>query len=743
MNIKTTIRTTINNFKAITKANEIIAGVASLVGNAIPLAIFNSGSGKISTSKAMAAFKGWTYASVRAVAEDVMNAEFHLYQVKKDKTSEEVQEHELLDLLDAPNKATPGPVLWYKTAAQLDLCGNAYILMSGVKSEMGKPQALILLDPSKVKAIKTKDPEKIMDGYEYTDGSFKKRYEEYEVIHITYPDPSDPVDGLGTVEAIADWIDEDNYATRFNRSFFKNGARIGGFLESETARTPEQLDYLKKSFDQIYSGVDNAHHTAALPAGTKYKDGAVSKKDMDFQEGQKFGMTKIMAGFRVPKTALGLVEDVNRANAEATDYVFATRTIKPKLRLIAMYLNLQLVYRYGDNLWLKFENVIPEDMAAKTNELKAAVANQPVMTVNEAREKYFGLGPIEGGDILRFNNTMNGTETGEPAKSIKNIRIPKNWNAQKAGKRKELCSDIAKAAVKAVAEFKTKTAEGKKKSIMDILNLSQEGYEGIHQKFITRVSEYEKALMEKMKEFNEGQREEVKANIKKQFEKDKFFWTEVRKDFNPGAELFDQEKAITAIIDLATPILMELYEKEGTAAAELIGAGELNLLTDEVKKAINHSIELLSDRYTETSRNILKEKLTQIMAEGPDLDKLEKMLLDAADEIFDYGAEVRAPMVAQTETFRIGNQATVEAWKQSESVKTIKWYTSSGDPCPHCQAMAKKAGVKPGKNWLKIGDTLRGTDGTDIDILYDDIAFPPLHPKCYCYVRPDEISVED
>lgn len=740
-NIKATIRTAIANFRAIQKAQEIIGGVVTMVGNASdPFAIFSSGSGKVSTAKAMAAFRGWTYASIRAVAEDVMNAEFHLFQVKKDKTSEEVQEHELLDLLDAPNKATPGPVLWYKAVSHLELCGNAYILMSGVKSEADKPQALILLDPAKVKTLKSKDPAKIMDGYEYTDGTFKTTYQDFEIIHIVYPDPNDPIDGIGTVEAIADWIDEDNYATRFNRSFFKNGARIGGFLEAENAHTPEQLEYLKKSFEQIYSGADNAYRTAALPAGTKYKEGAVNQKDMDFQEGQKFGMTKIMAGFRVPKTALGLVEDVNRANAEATDYIFATRTIAPKLKLIAMFLNLQLVYRYGENLWLKMENIIPENIEAKTKEVTAVTGNQPIMSINEAREIFYKLGPISGGDAVRGNALMS--DIGEPIKKDSpagKIRIPMNEQRRKAKERKDLSADIAQVAVKAVEEFRTKTAEGKKKSILDILALSHEGYADIHQKFITRVSEYEKAIGKKMKKFNEDQREEVKANIKKELEKG---FVGETKDINP-AELFDQEKAVSALIDLATPILMDLYEKEGAAAAELIGASGLDLLTDEVKKAIDHSIELLSERYNETSKELLKDKLTKIMAEGPDLDKLEKMLLDAADEIFDYGAEVRAPMVAQTETFRIGNMATTDAWDKSGVVKTMKWYTASGDPCPHCQAMAKKAGIKPGETWLDKGDTLRGTDGTDIEISYDNIGFPPLHPKCYCYVRPEEISVED
>ncbi len=120
---------------------------------------------------------------------------------------------------------------------------------------------------------------------------------------------------------------------------------------------------------------------------------------MDFANLQQVMRDKILAGFRVPKTILGGSEsETNRATAETANYVFAARTIKPKMEMIAQQLNEFLVPRYGDNLYLDFVDPVPEDKAQKVEEMKAATANQAVISINEAREEYFGLDGVENGE---------------------------------------------------------------------------------------------------------------------------------------------------------------------------------------------------------------------------------------------------------------------------------------------------------------------------------------------------------
>src|SRR6185312_14016530 len=67
----------------------------------------------------------------------------------------------------------------------------------------------------------------------------------------------------------------------------------------------------------------------------------------------------------------------------------------------------RLLPRYGDDLYLSFLDPVPEDRAARNEEMKTAVGGVPVITVYEAREEYMGLGPEDGGDELLRPNTLN------------------------------------------------------------------------------------------------------------------------------------------------------------------------------------------------------------------------------------------------------------------------------------------------------------------------------------------------
>ena len=110
------------------------------------------GENHIDPAKTMANNKGFVYAAVKAIAREVINIEFRLFEIDA-KNHKEKKEHDLLDLLDGVNEFMTGPELKYLTVAHLNLVGNAYWLLSGVKNDTDKPKAIYLLDPSKVKVL--------------------------------------------------------------------------------------------------------------------------------------------------------------------------------------------------------------------------------------------------------------------------------------------------------------------------------------------------------------------------------------------------------------------------------------------------------------------------------------------------------------------------------------------------------------------------------------------------------------
>ena len=704
-----------------------------------PFAIWTSGK-RIPAHKAMEVYAGWVYACIRAIAEELANMKFRLYKVGSDQDVKEVFDHELLDLLGGVNNFQTGYELKYMSGAHLESTGNCYWYLQGVKNETDKPKAIFILNPAKVRTVldKTTFPN-VLKGYEYTDQGKRYEFKPYEVLNLKYPDPSDPYEGIGTVQCIAQWIDADNYAMEFNRRFFLNGARIGGFVESENAVTEAQLKYLKKQFEAIHQGVDNAYKTLALPKGTKYQPASENQKDMDFSNLATMMRDRILAGFRVPRTALGITDDVNRANAEATDYVFALRTIKPKMQLIVSYLNEFLVPRFGNDIYLDFEDPVPENRELAIQEMQASLGNQPSLSVNEAREKYFGAEPVEGGDSVKVIGLVTNLGAPKPADAGKGAgrngkkaagegRLSTRYT-KNAKMRKSITDQLADAAIKALEQTKIEHEEVKKKSIEEMTDAD---WEIVWKAFVVRVQPYEDKMAEAIREVNLRQKEEVLQNLPKVLPK-----SISAKALDPET-LLDRPAAIKLTFDLSQPILTDLAQKEGKEAAQLLGISELDILANpEVKRALDRAIELMSESYTDTTLGLLKSKLEDGISAG--LGQQE--MADLVSTIYEFSDTTRAAQVSRTEVFRVANDANTEAWKQS-GVETRKWYTAADERvCPYCAPMnGKILGID--ENFFNRGDTVEGSDGSTLPIDYSDVKSPPLHVSCRCYTRPEKITLD-
>jgi len=706
-------------------------GIGSSTGGSVadPFALWRSGR-KVAADKAFDVYAGWVYACIRAIAEEIGSMHLKLFKISNDGTHEEQFEHELIDILEAVNLFQTGLELKYTTAAHLELVGNAYWFLEGVSSPTDKPRAIYALNPSRVRVVADRNlfPASVQ-RYQYRTQTNLYEFAPFQIVHLKYPDPSDPFEGIGTVQSLAQWIDADNYAMEFNRRFFLNGARLGGFLESEAGYTTEQLEYLKRSFENIFKGVENAYKVAALPKGTTFKPASETQKDMDFANMMEMMRNRILAGFRVPRTVLGITDDVNRANAEATNYVFALRTIKPKMRLIVSYLNEFLVSRYGDNLYLDFEDPVPENRELRIQEMQAAVADQPVMSVNEAREEYFGFEGVEGGDTVNrpFSFLAAGKTKPRPQRRPAH-QHPFSRATRNARLRKSISLNMAHAVTAELKRMKATIEQIRQK---DVTTLTDSEFEVVWKGFVTRVTPYENLVIEKIKQFNAEQKAEVL----------KLFAERYKINFENLENLLgvDKEKLrewVGVLVNLAEPVYTELLEKEGQAAGELLGIAGLDILTPEVLKALRRSLELMGRSYNQTTLAALEERLTQGIKEGLGFEEL----IGRIQEVYEFSDAVRAGQVARTETFRVANEATKEAWKQTGIVKTVKWYTAADERvCPWCEPMhGKTAGIE--ENFFDQGDTVTGSDRQELELEYDDIGHPPLHVNCRCYLRPDSVS---
>lgn len=83
------------------------------------------------------------------------------------------------------------------------------------------------------------------------------KFAPYQILRLKYPNPNDPFVGIGIHQTIPTWIDSDNYAMEYSRTFFINGAQIGLCIQTDT-NAEGNLDRIRKGFGSRHDRVENA-----------------------------------------------------------------------------------------------------------------------------------------------------------------------------------------------------------------------------------------------------------------------------------------------------------------------------------------------------------------------------------------------------------------------------------------------------------------------------------------------------
>jgi HK97 family phage portal protein len=712
-----------------------------------------SGGATIDPARQMESFKGLVYAAVNAVAREVMTIDFRLFEVDG-KNHNELPTHDILDLLDTVNDFLTSAELKYYLSSHMLLAGNSYWFLDGVKNATDKPTAIHPIVPSTIHPILDKHtwPYKLT-GYKMKleNGTKPINFEPYQILQFRNPNPLNFFEGKSPVEAAAEYIDNHTYLWDYNRIFFINGARPSGFLETD-ALAETQLESIRAGFANMHQGIGNMQRIAILPKGVKFSPAGTSPKDMDFKNLSDETKELILMMFGVSKTILGTAEsDTNRATAETADYVFSKRVVKPHMDLILAFLNRFLVSRYGDNIYLSYLDPVPEDRAARTTEMQAMVGSAPILTPNEARDEYAGLGPVDGGDSLYVPTAMSAAgepvQPGDvdpeaaktpttPAKDFHQRRSIKTANGERVGFRP------SRAKFKTYAQKSQAIGEDLAVKIKEVIQdriahptikFKSENPDALWQHFAIRVQASEKEIIKALQDLNAKQREEVLANLP----------SAIEKAVTPS-KLFDLAAWTGLTAAALLPILTSLYASEGKQAAAEVGKPDLDPMSDaSALHQLTTASNLAAESYTTTTQELLQAKLNDGLSQGFSLDQLTQTV----KEVYDFTDTARAQRVAKTESFRTANQALKDTWVKSGNVQTLKWYTAN-NPCDFCLQMQGKV-VSINDNFLNKGDVLTATvtnqDGTTatrtMNIDYDDVEFPPLHPQCMCKVAPESITL--
>jgi HK97 family phage portal protein len=319
---------------------------------------------------------GTLFAIVHRLSNATSQVDWHLYRKARSGNPDdrvEVTSHLALDIWNKPNKFYTRQEFVESVQQHVDLTGEGWWLV-GRDPRATLPLELWPVRPDRMSVVPS--PTDFLTGYIYRgpDGE-QVPLGLTDVVQMRMPNPLDPYRGMGPVQSLLVHLDAAKYTAEWNRNFFLNSAEPGGIIEVDKRLSDDEFDEMTSRWREQHQGVAQAHRVAVLEQG-KWVDRKFSQRDMQFTE--LLGVTKetIREAYGFPLPMLGTSQDVNRAAAEAGEYVFARWLIVSRLERWKGALNNDFLPLFGSaaaGLEFDYESPVPEDQAAENAELTTKV----------------------------------------------------------------------------------------------------------------------------------------------------------------------------------------------------------------------------------------------------------------------------------------------------------------------------------------------------------------------------------
>ncbi|HVC97241.1 MAG TPA: phage portal protein [Pirellulales bacterium] len=342
--------------------------------------------------------------------------------VKANEQIEVIDQHPLLDALERPSPSIPGWNDWslkYVIVASLEMTGHAYLwfpVVQGTKeiwhlpshwvrarsTEQGLFQAWLVRPPG------------VADDTELPADS---------IAPFWYPDPSNPLRGLGPMEAGARAVLVDEFVQEAQKRAFQMGIHPGAVIkvgstigaEGKSASRPRLLQH---QLDQIQSAI-NARYRGLTHFGEPFIADALvddiapygnTPKQMDFGGNMDKTQARVEQTFGTNPYIAGAASLGSRAEASEARYQFAAEVVNPKIELLSRVFTICVVPQFntmrqknaapgledGERYVLFIEPCHPQDVEIDQEYWKLA-AQTGGATIDEFRSQCLRLPPVAWG----------------------------------------------------------------------------------------------------------------------------------------------------------------------------------------------------------------------------------------------------------------------------------------------------------------------------------------------------------
>jgi len=318
----------------------------------------------------------------------------------------------LAQLIARPNPYQSQADFEAALTAFVNIAGDAYALMHRTRTDE-LPEAMYTPRPDRIRIVVSKSDKRRVVGYLYvpegTSSAQGTPILPQDLMHIKFPNPLDPLDGLGyglsPMSAIAQSANVDNDITTFLKDFFDKGAMLPGLLKFSTEIDDRVLAQVKRRWMEMYGGSENWTDIGVLDSGGDYQRLGLSFDEMGFESLDERNESRILSPFGVPPILIGTRIGLMRStysNYEQARQAFWEDTFVPELDLFGQEWGYHL--HTPDGTFVQYDlSRVPALQAVMLSKVDAAKtlwsmgvpSNQALDTVG------LRVGDIPGGDIGR------------------------------------------------------------------------------------------------------------------------------------------------------------------------------------------------------------------------------------------------------------------------------------------------------------------------------------------------------
>ena len=278
--------------------------------------------------------------------------------------------------------------------------GNSYVQI--VRNRNGRVLELLPLNYGDVETY-TLD-----NKLYYTDEKSGQTHDSENILHFKMITGPDGITGLSPIEQCRKAIGWGMDVQEYSSTFFKNGGKLSGILESDRALSEQAIDRLRNSFNKNYGTLSGSNQTAVLEEGLKYKSISVTPDQAQFLASRQFSVEEVARIFGLPPHLLRDLSKSSFNNIEMQSQEFVSYSLMPYISKIELEMSLKLFRRNAiGREYIKFNvnALLRGNVKDRADYYKTAITNG-WMSINEVRQKE-DLNKIDSGDenYLQMNMT--------------------------------------------------------------------------------------------------------------------------------------------------------------------------------------------------------------------------------------------------------------------------------------------------------------------------------------------------